>query len=245
MLRIKDIKISINDNTEEHIKSKVSKLIKQDVIGYKIVKRSIDARDSNNMLFIYTLDITVKDEKKVKLGNNISITPDETYSFKEFGNNKLNYRPIVIGAGPSGLFCAYILAEYGYKPIVFERGEDVDNRIKSVDEFFRSNKLNNESNIQFEKELTFYPKYHGKQMKTHYRVDFLCKGDVIVECKSVEELNNNHRAQLYNYMRLLNLPCGILVNFAPKNVDIQRYFYDTEKRDILDVYGRLVHKYRR
>ena len=73
-----------------------------------------------------------------------------------------------------------------------------------------------ESGIQFEKELTFYPKYHGKQMKTHYRVDFLCKGDIIIECKSVEELNNNHRAQLYNYMRLLNLPCGILVNFAPK-----------------------------
>ena len=102
-----------------------------------------------------------------------------------------------------------------------------------------------ESGIQFEKELTFYPKYHGKQMKTHYRVDFLCKGDIIIECKSVEELNNNHRAQLYNYMRLLNLPCGILVNFAPKNVDIQRYFFDTEKKDILDVYGRLVHKYRR
>lgn len=101
-----------------------------------------------------------------------------------------------------------------------------------------------ESGILFEKELSFHPKYHGKQMNTYYRVDFLCKGDIVVECKSVEELNNHHRAQLFNYMRLLNLPCGILVNFAPKNVDIQRYFFDAETRDILDVYGRLVHKYR-
>ena len=101
-----------------------------------------------------------------------------------------------------------------------------------------------ESGIPYEKELTFYPQYHGKPMKTHYRVDFLCKGDIIIECKSVEALNADHRAQLFNYMRLLNHPCGILVNFAQKNADIQRYFYDTEKKDILDVYGRVVHKYR-
>lgn len=102
-----------------------------------------------------------------------------------------------------------------------------------------------ESGIQYDKELTFHPKYHNKVMQTHYRVDFLCKGDIVLECKSVDELNNNHRAQLYNYMRLLNLPCGILVNFAPKNVIVERYFFDTVNRDIIDVYGRLVHKYRK
>lgn len=102
-----------------------------------------------------------------------------------------------------------------------------------------------ESQISFKKELTFYPNYHGKQMKTHFRLDFLCKDDIIIECKSVEELNNNHRAQLYNYMRLLNLSCGLLVNFAPKNIVIERYFYDVKNKDILDVYGRLIHKYRR
>lgn len=53
-----------------------------------------------------------------------------------------------------------------------------------------------ESQIPYKKELTFYPKYHGHQMKTHYRVDFLCKDDIVIECKSVELLNNNHRAQL-------------------------------------------------
>ena len=71
-----------------------------------------------------------------------------------------------------------------------------------------------EMGIQYEKELTFHPRYHGKIMQTQYRIDFLCKGDIIIECKSVEALNSNHRAQLYNYMRLLNHPYGILVNFA-------------------------------
>ena len=101
------------------------------------------------------------------------------------------------------------------------------------------------SGIQYEKELTFYPQYHGKPMQTHYRVDFLCKGDIIIECKSVETLNGNHRAQLFNYMRLLNHPCGILVNFALKNADIQRYFYDKNKKEIIDVYGRVIHNYRK
>ena len=98
--------------------------------------------------------------------------------------------------------------------------------------------------IQYDRELSFHPKYHDIEMKTYYRVDFLCKRDIILECKSVDELNNNHRAQLFNYMRLLNHPCGLLVNFAPKNIVIERYFYDTEKRNILDVYGRFVHRYR-
>ena len=52
------------------------------------------------------------------------------------------------------------------------------------------------------------------------------------------------RTSITNYMRLLKSPCGLLVNFAPKNIDIQRFFYDIEQKDILDVYGRLVHRYR-
>ena len=102
-----------------------------------------------------------------------------------------------------------------------------------------------ELGIQYEKELTFHPRYHGKTMQTHYRIDFLCKGDIIIECKSVEALNSNHRAQLFNYMRLLNHPCGILVNFALKNADIQRFFYNTERKEIIDVYGRVIHNYKR
>ena len=82
-----------------------------------------------------------------------------------------------------------------------------------------------ESDIPYKKELTFYPKYHGQQMKTHYRVDFLCKEDIILECKSVEQLNNDHRAQLFNYMRITKKCRGILLNFGEKKLRAERYLY--------------------
>ena len=101
-----------------------------------------------------------------------------------------------------------------------------------------------EQGISYQKELTIHPTYHGKEMDAVYRVDFLCKGDIVIECKSVDELNGDMRAQLYNYMRLLKCPCGIIVNFAGKKAVIERYFYDDQTHDILTVDGRVVHKYR-
>ena len=101
-----------------------------------------------------------------------------------------------------------------------------------------------EQEIPFNREMTFHPSYHGKPMEAIYRVDFLCKGDIIVECKATDDLNNNMRSQLYNYMRLLKLPCGILVNFASKLVKIERYFFDSETNEIIAVDGHLIHQYR-
>ena len=98
--------------------------------------------------------------------------------------------------------------------------------------------------IPFNREMTFHPSYHGKPMEAVYRVDFLCKGDIIVECKATDDLNNSMRSQLYNYMRLLKLPCGILVNFASKLVKIERYFFDSETNEIIAVDGHIIHQYR-
>ena len=85
--------------------------------------------------------------------------------------------------------------------------------------------------IPFEREKSFHPLYKGRPMDAEYRVDFLCKGDVIVECKAVSVLTSTHRAQLFNYMRLLKMPCGIIVNSSPKFATIERYFYDTDNRE--------------
>ena len=94
-----------------------------------------------------------------------------------------------------------------------------------------------EQGILFQREKTFHPSYHGKTLISEYRLDFVCKNDIIIECKSVFELVNNHRAQLFNYMRLTDLPCGILVNFAPRYATIERYFYDKDYQEILTVEG--------
>ena len=92
--------------------------------------------------------------------------------------------------------------------------------------------------IPFEREKVFRPLYKGRQMNAEYRIDFLCKGDVIVECKAVTALTPTHRAQLFNYMRLLQMPCGIIVNFYPKFATIERYFFDADNRDILTAEGK-------
>lgn len=75
-------------------------------------------------------------------------------------------------------------------------------------------------------------------MESTYRVDFLCKGNVVVECKAVAELVSNHRAQLFNYMRLLKCPCGILVNFSPRYAEIERYFLNMETMEIIGADGK-------
>ena len=99
-----------------------------------------------------------------------------------------------------------------------------------------------EQGIPFLREMSFYPKYHWRQMSTHFRIDFLCKNNIIVECKSVSELIPVHRAQLFNYMRLLRKPCGILVNFAPKFATIERYLFDTEDENIMGMDGSVIHR---
>ena len=96
-----------------------------------------------------------------------------------------------------------------------------------------------ESGIPFQRELSFHPHYHGREMSAEYRVDFLCKDNIIVECKAVTELISNHRAQLFNYMRLLQFPCGILVNFAPQLATIERYFLDTERNAVIGTDGKI------
>lgn len=82
-------------------------------------------------------------------------------------------------------------------------------------------------------------------MEALFRLDFLCKDDIIIECKSVPELVKVHRAQLFNYMRLLRKKCGILVNFMPPIVDYERYFYDEETKRIIGVDGQVVYYYKR
>lgn len=92
--------------------------------------------------------------------------------------------------------------------------------------------------IPFEREKSFHALYKGRELKAEYRVDFLCKGDVVLECKSVTTLLPVHRAQLFNYMRLLKLPCGIIVNFFPCYAVIERYFYDVESETLLGSDGK-------
>ena len=150
MLRIREVKIPILLDNNEYILKKISKLLnikKEEIIEYKILKKSIDARDKKNILYIYEFALNLKNENKINLSKNISEYIETEYEFTK--EKDLKERPIIVGSGPAGLFCAYMLASVGCKPIILERGEKIEDRVKTVEDFFKTNKLNPESNIQF------------------------------------------------------------------------------------------------
>ena len=119
----------------------------------RIVKKSIDARKKQEISYVYTVDVKVKqNETKViahTKGQSATIAVDHPYRFPEKGSEPLAKRPVVIGLGPAGLFAAYALARHGYSPLVFERGQCVEERTKDVLRFWESGVLDTGSNVQF------------------------------------------------------------------------------------------------
>ena len=153
MLRITQIKLSIDDDISR-IKPALLKKLKiseAELLDYRIYKESIDARHHGRIDFIYTVDASVKHEEKIlkKRLPNVSEAPDLSYKMPEIGQTPLKHRPLVIGFGPAGMFSALLLAQMGYKPIVLERGGQVDDRVKSIDAFWQKGKLDPHSNVQF------------------------------------------------------------------------------------------------
>ena len=99
-----------------------------------------------------------------------------------------------------------------------------------------------EDGIEFEREKEFSPVYHHCLMAAKYRLDFVCMGNIVIECKSVEQLTINHRAQLYNSLRLTKLPIGILVNFSQKSIVIERYLYNVLTNEVVSIDGTMLKK---
>ena len=154
MIRLHQIKVLVTKEQDSKIKEKILRLLKikeEDLLTYKIHKKSIDARDKNNPLSVYEIDVNEKDEKKTLekiTSNDIFRVEEQPYQFPKC-TIKNSTRPIIVGSGPAGLFCAYMLAEAGLRPIVLERGDSMEKRIACVEKFFQDNILDPESNIQF------------------------------------------------------------------------------------------------
>jgi len=156
MIRIRQVKISVKNDSYDGLINCVSRKIRikySDILDIRIVKRSLDARFKPDLYYIYELDVNVLNEKEI-LNKNINnkdviITPNEEYIKPDRGTILLENRPVIVGSGPAGLFCGYLLSMMGYRPIVIERGEEVDKRVKTVERFFKDGVLNKESNVQF------------------------------------------------------------------------------------------------
>lgn len=153
-IRINNIVLDIDEDISI-VKEKALKKLKlreKDIESFKIIRESIDARKKDNIRFNYTVEVDCEKEKKVvsKANNKDVKLEDKVYDDQiTFGNKKLSNRPIIVGMGPAGMFAGLIMAENGYKPIILERGEKVEERTESVNEFWRSGNLNLNSNVQF------------------------------------------------------------------------------------------------
>ena len=153
-LRINNIILSLDENIDI-LNKKISKKLKvseEEINDFKIIKESVDARNKDNIKFTYAIEANIKNEDKIikRLHDNDVRVDNHKYEEEvEEGNEILSTRPIVVGLGPAGLFAALKLAEKGYKPLVIERGEDVDKRTETVNKFWKTGELNLESNVQF------------------------------------------------------------------------------------------------
>ncbi len=145
MIRISDVRLPVYKENE--LDKKIIKIlnIKRDnLLDYTIVKKSVDSRKKPDVFFSYTIDCKLKNENKVS--KKFKRVEEEKYIYPKVNKQSST---VIVGFGPAGLFSAYILAELGLKPIVLERGEDVDNRSISVNKFWDEGILNVNSNVQF------------------------------------------------------------------------------------------------
>ena len=151
MLRINQLKMPIS-HTDEELMRKIQQILRcKEIQEFRIVRRSIDARKKPELYFNYMVDVSVPNQKEVLKrchSNQVVLMEEKEYRFPVIGYQG-EIRPVIIGTGPAGLFCGYMLAEAGFRPILLERGKAVEERTKDVEKFWESGKLHTESNVQF------------------------------------------------------------------------------------------------
>ena len=157
MLRINEIRLPL-DHDATALENAILKrlgIAKSALTAFSIFKRSHDARKKNAMLFVYSVDVDVREEaavlNKLRGDTAVKLSPDTSYHFigHASAGSTPTLRPVIVGFGPCGIFAALILAQMGLKPIVLERGKSVRERTQDTWGLWRKKILDPESNVQF------------------------------------------------------------------------------------------------
>ena len=149
MIRVQNIKVREDFNQEELLEyaCRKNKINQNDVKDFRIFKKSIDARNKKDICYVYTLDFVLENEEKYTQFEKVK--EDNYQELKIQVNRKSKLRPVIVGAGPAGLFAALTLAQNGVLPIVIEQGKCVEERSKDVNLFWKEGILNTTSNVQY------------------------------------------------------------------------------------------------
>jgi uncharacterized FAD-dependent dehydrogenase len=155
VLRLTEVKLPL-DHPEADLRTAILRRLKlsgDELTGYTIFRRGVDARKLSAIAFIYTLDIEVADEaallERLKDDKHVTRAPDTAYRFVAEVPMRSSERPVVIGFGPCGLFAGLVLAQMGLRPIILERGKAVRERTQDTWDLWRKSVLHPESNVQF------------------------------------------------------------------------------------------------
>lgn len=157
MIQIRQLKL-MPGHSDRELTEKAARTLRirpEEIASLRVVRQSIDARKKPEIRLIYTVDVKFVGarEEKVLLScrknPDVGPAPEVRYRFPEPGKEILAERPLIIGTGPAGLFCGYLLAKAGYRPLLLERGEDVESRTRRVEEFWKTGVLSADSNVQF------------------------------------------------------------------------------------------------
>ncbi len=148
MIRITNFRQELNFD-DETIRKKLEKTLNCAVSSFKVARRSVDARRKNDVHYVLTVDATIANEEQVLKKNipNLNRYIEEKYQFPNC--IPCGKRPLIIGTGPAGLFAGLYLARRDFKPILIERGSDVDSRAKAVEEYWSGGTFSEKTNVQF------------------------------------------------------------------------------------------------
>ena len=155
MLRLNELKLKLDHDSADLRAAILLRLgiEEADLLGFTVFRRAVDARKRSAVSLVYALDMELRDEAAVLArfagDRNLGPSPDTEYRFVARPAGEARLRPVVIGAGPCGLFAALILAQMGLRPIILERGKMVRERTKDTWGLWRRGVLNPESNVQY------------------------------------------------------------------------------------------------
>jgi len=153
MIKITQIKLPIEHDGYALRKSVCSVLRVKDarISGTEVIRRAVDARHKDDLKYVYTVLVSLQNEDTFTIGRqkNVSFCEPVIYRFPYRTDRVPESRPVIVGSGPAGLFCALFLAENGFRPLVLERGQDVEKRTADVERFWNGGKLDPSSNVQF------------------------------------------------------------------------------------------------